>query len=260
MLSKFIEDNCTEDLIIEYVKNYCPKYNDDFHFVSDCRYFKRRTRTFTEDGFIEVITHNLYNLFEVGDHIKLKNALCNEFVVIGKDHQRDSDTIYRAADHSIDIMPITQVGTCRFSDDNSDNYYANSIVREWINDVYINHSGFSDIILGFMKPMSVYDTKTKEFIYDKAKLLSYQELGIINYNECMENEETDQYPYFIKGEKFDSNDSRKIPLGKYGNYYYWTRSRVAGIEHVYNWCITGAGICVSSDRTNTYGIVPVLRF
>jgi hypothetical protein len=217
---------------------------------------RKKTKTFKQEEFIQCITNKNYDQFIVGDNILLDNALCDKFIVIGKDH----DIEYKSNEYkSINIMPVTQVGALRFGDNNE---YETSTIREWINNIYINYSGFSDDIINLMKYMPIYNAKTEHWFYDRAKLLSWQELGIIN-NGDMEDEKGIKYQYFNEGEWDDEDITRWFPEGKYGDkYVYWTRSRhLDKNTNRFPYRVVFNGfVNAFAQSCRLEGILPVLKF
>lgn len=200
----------------------------------------------TQDEFIAICRRGLQKYMSVGAIIHVNNEYCNTLEVIDVEHD--------GALNTVDVMAHTQVGNVKFG--TSQNYNISSI-RNWINSIYID--AFDYDVRELMKTMQVVTMGTTQ--YDKAKLLSWKEIGLTNY--YMDNTDGGtKYPVFTAGVYNTAILDRWRAAGNYGNSsYYWLRSRDTNYSN-YVWLVGSSGTCNSNyyTTTGTNGVLPVLRF
>lgn len=202
---------------------------------------------FTQDEFIAACGLGLQSQMKIGAIIHLNNTLCNTYRIIGVNHDDTTGTI--------DIMPTTQVGNRAFS--SSSQYWANSPIRTWINGEFLTY--FDQDVQDLMKIMDVVTSGST--LKDKAKLLSWRELGLIYNSTYMDSSDGGtQYSVFTTGAYDTKITGRWIPAGTNGNSsVYWMRSRNTNYsDHV--WGANSDGSCHYNYYAYTYGVAPVLRF
>ena len=166
-----------------------------------------------------IISNNLQYKLKVGDIITIYNGYCDEFVVIGKNHDFTIGTI--------DIMPIRPVNDMEFGYKvvNKwmiyDNNYETSNIRKWINREFISSFIDSDIKSSF-KTMEVkyYNGDELKVLKDKAKILSFNELN---------PDKVKIYPEFTLQHisKLEGNPYSKY-FGTFDhnlNFFFWLRSK-----------------------------------
>lgn len=199
----------------------------------------------TQDEFIAICGAGLQSYMTVGAIITLNNRYCNQFRVIGTNHDGTTNTV--------DIMPTTQVSAMYFG---SSNTYYSSSARSWINSTYID--SFDYDIRELMIPMTVITSGTTT--QDKAKLLSWREIGFTTSDTRIpSNDGGELYSVFTPGNE-NANRSRIIPAGTFGNANYWLRSRFTS-DNVTLWYVYSSGVIAYNNGTNAaFGIAPVLRF
>lgn len=202
---------------------------------------------FTQDEFIAACGLGLQSQMKIGAIIHLNNTLCNTYRIIGVNHDNTTGTI--------DIMPTTQVGNWAFS--SSSQYWANSLIRTWINGEFLMY--FDQDVQDLMKVMDVVTSGST--LKDKAKLLSWKELGLTYNSTYMDSSDGGtQYSVFTAGTYNTKIINRWIPAGANGNSsYYWTRSRDTN-DSCHVWIVISDGSCGTGNYTNTGGVAPVLRF
>ena len=202
--------------------------------------------SFTEAEFLGVIADGNQALMTIGATITLSNTYCNTYEVIGVNHDGTTGTV--------DIMAHTQVGNQQFS--SSSQIYSSSNIRTWINGTYFN--AFSNDIQNASKAMSVV-TDGSSTVNDKVKLLSATEMGITG--SYVPTGEGSLYTgVFTPGDRTSYITNRWRGPGSYGNSsYLWLRSRGTNNTN-YVWRVRSDGYCNNYFYTNTYGVLPVLRF
>ena len=224
----------------------------------------------TQDEFIAICGQGLQSYMSIGAIIHVNNEYCNTLEVIDVNHDGTLNTV--------DVMAHTQVNKMTFGSTND--YYASG-VRTWINSTYIN--AFDYDVRELMKTMQVVTKGVTE--NDKAKLLSWKELGI-TYTSGFDNSDGGtQYPVFTAGAYNAQILDRWRGPGNYGNASkYWLRSRYTGnYNNIWKSCFceqadsdiyyAGNGgdsrfVRISeyengydiSYITDTNGVLPVLRF
>lgn len=197
----------------------------------------------TQAEFIAICNQGLQSMMSVGAIIHVNNEYCNTLEVIDVEHE--------GVLNSVDVMAHTQVGNMVFG---SSHNYNTSTVREWINSTYIN--AFDYDVRELMKVQQVVTMGTTQ--NDKAKLLSWKEIGLTNY--YMDNTDGGtKYPVFTAGACNTAILDRWRGPGNYGNSSYWLRSRNAS-DSSYVWLASSPGTCNTYKITLTYGVLPVLRF
>ena len=198
----------------------------------------------TQDEFVAICSQGLQSYMSVGAIIHVNNEYCNTLEVIDVEH----DGVL----NSVDVMAHTQVGNMVFG--TSQNYNTSG-VREWINSNYID--AFDYDVRELMKLQQVVTMGTTQ--NDKAKLLSWKEIGLTNY--YMDNTDGGtKYPVFTAGAYNTAILDRWRGPGNYGNSsYYWLRSRYTDSSNGV-WFVASSGTCGYSNCTHTYGVLPVLRF
>ena len=198
----------------------------------------------TQDEFIAICGQGLQSYMSIGAIIHVNNEYCNTLEVIDVNHDGTLNTV--------DVMAHTQVNKMTFGSTND--YYASG-VRTWINSTYIN--AFDYDVRELMKTMQVVTKGVTE--NDKAKLLSWKELGI-TYTSGFDNSDGGtQYPVFTAGSYSASILDRWRGPGIYGGNTYMIRSRNTNRTDSI-WCIVNSGICSIGYITDTNGVLPVLRF
>ena len=198
----------------------------------------------TQDEFVAICSQGLQSYMTVGAIIHVNNEYCNTLEVIDANHDGTLNTV--------DVMAHTQVYNMIFG--SSQNYNISSI-RDWINSTYIN--AFDYDVRELMKTMQVVTMGVTN--YDKAKLLSWKELGIIN-NSMDSTDGGTQYPVFTGGSYSATMLDRWRGPGNYGNSgNYWLRSRYTGNSSNI-WRIRSTGACSYTTYSDSDGVLPVLRF
>ena len=137
----------------------------------------------TQDEFIAICDQGLQSMMSIGAIIHMNNYYCTDYEVIDVNHDGTSNTV--------DVMAHTQVENIVFG--TIQDYNASSI-RDWINSTFIN--AFDYDIRELMKTMQVVTKGITQ--NDKAKLLSWRELGIIN-NSMDNTDGGTKYPVFTAG-------------------------------------------------------------
>lgn len=201
---------------------------------------------FTQDEFIAACGLGLQSQMKIGAIIHLNNTLCNTYRIIGVNHDNTTGTI--------DVMPTTQVANMQFL---NSQYWANSTIRTWINGEFLMY--FDQNVQDLMKVMDVVTSGST--LKDKAKLLSWKELGLTYNSTYMDSSDGGtQYSVFTAGTHGTKIIDRWIPAGTNGNSsVYWMRSRYASSSGNV-WIVYSGGFCSGGDYSNTYGVAPVLRF
>lgn len=181
----------------------------------------------------------------IGAIITLNNQYCNQYEVIDVNHEDVAN--------SVDIMAHTQVGNMA----NDSYYYTTSNIRNWINNDYLNMFDYD--IKQLMKTMPVVTERTTQ--EDKAKLLSWRELGVTYASSYMfSTDGGEKYPVFTAGTYSTAILDRWRGAGGYGsNNNYWSRSRRSD-SGTYRWSVSNNGIYSSLTYSSTCGVLPVMRF
>ena len=201
--------------------------------------------TFTEDEFLSIIADGNQALMHVGATIALSNRYCSTYEVIGVNHDGTTGTV--------DIMAHTQVGNQKYGTGTNLYTNANNVVRPWINTTYFNE--FSESIRNAAKTMSVVvkrrDGRT-ETTTGKVKLLSATEIGL-----------SGSYVPSGEGSLYTgafTASSRWREAGTYGNTNYYVLRSAHTNSDSYVWYITSNNGASYGGYSNTYGVLPVLRF
>ncbi len=203
----------------------------------------------TQDEFIAICNQGLQSMMSIGAIIHMNNEYCNIYEVIDVNHEGTLNTV--------DVMAHTQVGNMVFG--SSQNYNTSSIstIRTWINDNYIN--AFDYEVRELMKVQQVTTRGTTQ--NDKAKLLSWRELGVTYSATTVDSTDGGtQYPVFTAGAYGTAILDRWRGPGNYSHATYcWLRSRYSsGNSHV--WHTVANGRCEYSSYDYDFGVLPVLRF
>lgn len=199
----------------------------------------------TQDEFIAICNQGLQSRMSLGAIITLNNQYCNQYEVIDVNHE--------GVANSVDIMAHTQVNTMA----NDGYYYITGNIRSWINGAYLDMFDYD--IKQLMKTMPVITEGTTQ--EDKAKLLSWRELGVTYDSSLMfSTDGGEKYPVFTAGAYADTVLDRWRGAGAYGsNNAYWSRSRRSD-RGEYRWCVFSNGIYSSNVYSLSYGVLPVMRF
>lgn len=199
----------------------------------------------TQDEFIAICGRGLQKYMSVGAIIHVNNEYCNTLEVIDVEH----DGVL----NSVDVMAHTQVYKMGFG--TSQNYNTSG-VRTWINENYIN--AFDYEVRELMKVQQVVTMGTIQ--NDKAKLLSWREIGITYNSSYMDSTDGGtKYPIFTAGAYSTTILDRWRGPGNYGSSSYWLRSRSANNSN-WVWTVYSSGSCTAPNYTDTIGVLPVLRF
>ena len=233
--------------------------------------------TFNASETYTIIMNDAVSNLKQGDIITINNDLCNEFVVIGKNHDGTTGTV--------DIMSRRTVllgkhfGYYVQATITSDtNFYPNSLIRTWINNDYLTYFYNTDVVAKF-KTMDVkyaISLTAGATLQDKVKLLSCTEMNMSNRPSYTISNEGTAYTYFTAGAYDAANTSRVVYGGKYTGTNnatnYWLRTKAvtpSSYSYFYYWYIGTTGSCYYIESNtgyhtevppyNLYGILPVLR-
>jgi hypothetical protein len=211
-----------------------------------------------------IIMNDAVSNLKQGDIITINNDLCNEFVVIGKNHDGTTGTI--------DIMSTTQVGTTQFSVS-----YGSYNPSSKLGLYAITHSynEFTNMIISAACKtieIKVANGVAGGCVYnEKAKIISCVELNLSTFDSNMPGynssygayKDGEPYTYFTRGAYNASVGKRWVPKGSYGNSsYYWTRTKRANSSYNGIWAVSSSG-AISYESNNYdssyYGVVPIVR-
>ena len=202
--------------------------------------------TLTQDEFVAICNQGLQSSMTIGAIITLNNDRCSEYEVIDVNHDSTVGTV--------DIMAHTQVGSIAFG--TSYNYNGSS-VRNWINGIYLNK--FDKVVRNLMKPMTVVTGGVTQ--QDKAKLLSWKEIGFINTTGCDVTDGGELYPVFTEAAASTAVANRARSAGSYGTNYYWLRSNFTSSASYPQWVINVLSYKGANDAYGSIqGILPIMRF
>jgi hypothetical protein len=219
--------------------------------------------TFTEAEVEAAVKCNAVSNFKVRDILTISNKYCNQWVVIGKNHDGTTGTI--------DIMSTTQVGTEQFSYVSQDTYNPSSYLglyaithsyNEFTNMIISAACKTIEIKVGVNRNLTDINTYSA-----KAKVISCIELNISNFSNSMPgyfqggNKEGEPYTYFTRGAYDAANASRRVYAGTYGKSDgYWTRSKSLSSTNT-AWIIDNSIGGAFNDKSPgfEYGVVPIVR-
>jgi hypothetical protein len=217
--------------------------------------------TFTEAEVEAAVKCNAVSNFKVGDILTISNSYCNQWVVIGKNHDGTTGTI--------DIMSTTQVGTEQFSYVSQDTYNPSSYLGLYA--ITHSYNEFTNMIISAACKtieIKVANGVAGGCVYnEKAKIISCVELNLSTFDSNMPGynssygayKDGEPYTYFTRGAYDAAVAKRWVPARSYGNSgYYWTRSKKSD---VYNtaWVIDNAGVFKYMLYSSSYGVVPIVR-
>lgn len=189
-----------------------------------------------EAYFLDIINAGLQDQMSIGATITgvTDGGTCGTYRVIDVNHDGTNNTV--------DIISTTQVGSMAFG---SNQIYANSNVRAWLNDTYMN--SFSTNMKAAMKTMAVSTNGTT--VNDKIKAPSMTEFG----SDSAQTVEGNKYPNY-------NGSSLWIPAGSKGiSIGYWLRSRRTN-HSVNMWYVNSDGTISNNSYSYDRGVVAILRF
>lgn len=212
----------------------------------------------SEVEFLKIVKFGRQSELNIGTIITLPNGrgTTNQWLVADVNHDDTTGTVDLVSRRLIRDK-TSEAYTTNNSYWGSSQLYADSTIRNWLTETYIN--GFSTAIQNVLKTMNVVVSDKNGYpasTNDKIKLLSLVELGYDNIavSGKPSSEEGTRYPIF----NTFSDRIRYEATGDLGEY--WTRTRDTSAS-TYVFYIENDGSCASTVCQNTtVGIVPVIRF